>query len=78
MTSTPPNRILMWETTDNIGIKATCEYFNGTYTVTVSKDEKSYSEDFGQTFTPTFGMDVIDQARSVKIAEQLADRIQTI
>ena len=53
--------MIFWEDIDPKGIRAKCEYSDGIYTITVAKDETKLTETFGQTFTPTFGMDVDDK-----------------
>lgn len=64
-----------WE--DTVGtMTAKCEYADGTFTVTVTNGDKTLTESFGQTFTPTFGMDVIDAQRSGEIAEKLAKELE--
>ena len=64
----------MWQDTDSLGITAKCEYddLTGTYVVTVSKGDVQESEQFSQTFTPYFGIDVADVAMSQQLAEKLA------
>lgn len=66
--------IVMWEGTDALGIKATCLYQpeKMQFKVEVKFKDKTKTETFGQSFTPTFGMDVIDLSRSQEIAEKLA------
>lgn len=69
--------VLFWKDTDATGIQAKCEYLDGIFTVTVSKDSLVKTESFGQSFTPTFGMDIADLSRSGEIAEKLAVEIET-
>lgn len=55
------------------GYHCAVDYSNGQFTVTVTSPEgKSLSESFGQTWTPTFGMDVADAQQANEIAERLA------
>jgi hypothetical protein len=68
--------VLFWQETDSTGIKAKCEYQEGVFTVTVSKDSLMKTESFRQSFTPTFGMDVEDLAQSTDIAERLANELE--
>ena len=70
--------MICWEDTDDKGITAKCVYEpeKMTYHVTVSKGDLVKTESFGQTFTPTFGMDVADQQESGAIAEKLAKEIE--
>lgn len=67
--------IRFWEDRQD-GMKATCEWQDGEYTVTVSKGSIVKTEKFGQTFTPTFGMDIADSHQSQVIAEKLAKEIE--
>lgn len=64
---------LMWE--DKQGeMTAQCFFDPKTslYTVEVSLKNKTKKKRFPCSFTPTFGMDVIDQRQSLDIAEELA------
>ena len=67
-------KILMWEDVDTTGIKASCYFIPGThqYQVIIKKGTYSQEKFFPCSFTPTFGMDIIDQNQSLIIAEQLA------
>lgn len=68
------DRIEMWKGTDNLGITAKCDYLpkESQFEVTVSKGVSIQSKKFPQSFTPTFGMDVVDMGESYRIAEELA------
>ena len=72
------NRINMWKGLDNLGIEAKCEYLPKElkFEVTVSKGSIIKTKKFPQSFTPTFGMDVVDMGESYKIAEELAKEVE--
>lgn len=67
-----------WEDIDCSGITAKCEYVNDQFKVTVFKGEIKKEGSFSPSFTPKFGMDVIDMNESLKIAEELASEIDEI
>ena len=73
---------LMWMDKDKKGITAECVYNeNHTFTVTASymlleTKEWKKTETFAATWEPRFGMDVADQAESLRIAEKLALEIE--
>jgi len=72
--------MIFWEDTDKTGIKAVCSYdsLKRMYTVTVSKGDTVKSKSFGQTYTPTLGMDAADTNTSGFIADELAGEVKKI
>jgi hypothetical protein len=59
--------------TDKEGYRCQIFYNDGIYKVAVTSPKgECKSETFGQIFTPTFGMDVVDVAQANEIAERLA------
>ncbi len=73
----PEGKQLFWEQ-DIDGILAQCHWEDSKYTVTVSKGDMKKQESFGQTFTPTFGMDVADVQTLMTLAEKLAVEIEEL
>lgn len=70
--------VVFFESTDPKGITARCEWASsGIYTVTVTYKEHKKTKTFGQTFTPTFGMDVADAQQAEQIAEAFAVEFET-
>ena len=68
----------MWEDEDLKKIKAQCFYIpkKHIFEVLVSYKNHCESSSFSASFTPTFGMDIIDQNQSLVIAEKLALQIE--
>lgn len=70
-------KVLFWEQT--VGeILAQCTYQKGLYTMTLTKGDIIKTESWKQSFTPTFGMDVADQRKSLEVAEKLAQEIDKL
>ena len=73
---------LMWEMTDNKGIRACCEYDKGTdtFTVQVTKDTAVRSSSFKRICVmsiPWAGIDALDDyPTSTMLAESLAQEIE--
>ncbi len=68
------------ETKDDKGFTLVIDYDTegGQYLVIVtSPSGKVKTETFGQTFTPTFGMDVADMNEAGIIAEKLANELES-
>lgn len=68
----------MWKDTVD-GLTAECQYLKATheFKVTVSRNPSHIkTKNFPASFEPIFGMDVMDQHMSGKIAEELALEIE--
>lgn len=63
-------------TTDTKGITLKVTYTGRNYLVEVFKDKSYYKQDVPCSFTPTFGMDILDQNECLKIAEELAIKVE--
>ena len=72
--------MVMWQDTDDKGVTAECHYdkLSGIYTVKVYRGDDYFEDFFGQTFTPTFGMDALDAQQSQQVAEELAKKIDEL
>jgi hypothetical protein len=70
------NKIEFINTTDHKGITLKVTYTGQEYLVEVYKDKSYYQKIVGCSFTPTFGMDVLDQNECLKVAEELAVKVE--
>lgn len=70
------NNIVFINTQDNKGINLKVTYNGTCYLVEVFKDHLRYKQEVNCSFTPTFGMDILDQNECLNVAEQLAVQIE--
>ena len=68
--------MIVWEQTINPGVRAVCNYQDGSFTVTVDYYGDSLSESFPCVHEPRFGIDTFDMDRMIEIAERLTDRLE--
>jgi len=69
--------MIFLDTKDSKGIRLEIEFFEkrSIYEVRVSYEDIKYKKEVPCTFTPTFGMDILDQNQCLIEAEKLAEKI---
>jgi hypothetical protein len=70
------DKIEFINTTDDKGITLKVTYDGRNYLVEVFKDNSYYQQKVNCSFTPTFGMDLLDQNECLQVAEQLALKVE--
>jgi hypothetical protein len=70
------NKIIFVETQDDKGINLKISYNGKNYLVEVFKDKEILSQEVMCSFTPTFGMDILDQNQCLIVAEKLALQLE--
>lgn len=70
------NKVEFINTTDHKGITLKVTYNGHNYLVEVFKDKSYYKQEVSCSFTPTFGIDVLDQNECLQVAENLALKVE--
>lgn len=70
------NKIEFINTTDHKGITLKVTYDGKSYLVEVFKDKSYYQQTVACSFTPTFGMDLLDRNECLQAAEVLAQKVE--